>query len=104
MPITDCSLLVANVATGGTPAASYLVDFYVQPINQPGAQARAFFATGTFTSDKNGNVVFSVTTDAPTASAEDCPNPKWTPIITDVTYGTVTVTADGVSTTTKVKK
>jgi hypothetical protein len=37
--------------------------------------------TGTFTSDKNGNVVFSVTTDAPEASPEDCPNPKWTPVI-----------------------
>lgn len=59
--------------------------------------------TGTFTSDKNGNVLFSVTTDAPTASPEDCPNPQWTPIITNVTYGTVTVTADGVSKTTQVK-
>jgi len=60
--------------------------------------------SGTFTSDKNGNVVFSVTTDAPTASPEDCPNPKWTPIIRDVTYGDVTVTADGVSKTVQVKR
>jgi len=55
--------------------------------------------TGTFKSDKNGNVVFSVTTDAPTASPSDCPNPKWTPIITDVQFGNATVTADGISTT-----
>jgi len=59
--------------------------------------------TGTFTSDKNGNVVFSVTTAAPTASPEDCPNPKWTPIITDVTYGDVTVTAGGVTKTAHVQ-
>jgi len=55
--------------------------------------------TGTFTSDKNGNVVFSVTTNAPQASPADCPNPKWTPIITDVQFGDATVTADGISTT-----
>jgi len=59
--------------------------------------------TGTFTSDKNGNVVFSVTTAAPEASPEDCPNPKWTPVITDVQFGDATITADGISTTVPVK-
>jgi hypothetical protein len=55
--------------------------------------------SGTFTSDKNGNVVFSVTTDAPTAEDDDCPNPKWTPVIQDVQFGDATITADGITTT-----
>jgi len=59
--------------------------------------------TGTFTSDKNGNVIFSVTTDAPTAEDDDCPNPKWTPVIQDVQFGDATITADGISTTVPVK-
>jgi len=58
---------------------------------------------GTFTSDKNGNVLFSVTTAAPTASPEDCPNPQWTPIIQDVTYGDATVTVGNLTKTTQVK-
>ena len=48
--------------------------------------------TGTFDVDKNGRANFTVTTIAPTAPAGSCPNPKWTAAVTDVTFGTVTLT------------
>jgi hypothetical protein len=48
--------------------------------------------SGTFTADKNGRTNFSVTTTAPTAPAGSCPNPQWTAKVTDVTFGTATIT------------
>ena len=48
--------------------------------------------TQTLTPDKNGNVVFSVTTDQPQAPADACPNDKWTAAVTDVTFQSAKIT------------
>jgi len=40
---------------------------------------------------KNGRVNFSVTTIPPTASAASLPNPKWTPVVTDVDFTSATL-------------
>ena len=45
----------------------------------------------TITDVKNGRVDYNVTTVAPTAPADSCPNPKWTPTVTDVTFNSATV-------------
>jgi hypothetical protein len=45
--------------------------------------------------DKNGNVSFKVTTDAPqtpVTGAPDCPNSSWTEIITDMAFTSATIT------------
>lgn len=57
-------------------------------------QTFTFTASGTQTVqvDKNGRATFDLTTLAPTAPAGSCPNPKWTANVTDVTFGTVTLT------------
>jgi hypothetical protein len=48
----------------------------------------------TITDVKNGRVNFSVTTIAPTAPADALPNPKWTPIVTDVDFSSATLTVE----------
>ena len=45
----------------------------------------------TITDVKNGRVDYNVTTVAPTAPADSCPNPKWTAAVTDVTFDSATV-------------
>jgi len=44
--------------------------------------------TGTFTSDKNGNVVFRVVSSAPTLSSPSagCPNEHWRAVIVGLTF------------------
>jgi hypothetical protein len=45
--------------------------------------------------DKNGNVPFDVTTDAPASNisgAPGCPNPHWTETITDLAFTSATIT------------
>jgi len=42
---------------------------------------------------RNGQYVFSLTSDAPSVPATPtCPNPKWTPVVTDVRFTTATLT------------
>ena len=57
-------------------------------------QTFTFAASGTqvVTVDKNGRATFDLTTATPTAPAGSCPNSKWTATVTDVTFGTVTLT------------
>ena len=45
----------------------------------------------TITDVKNGRVDYAVTTEAPTAPADACPNPKWSAAVTDVTFDSATV-------------
>lgn len=46
----------------------------------------------TITDVKNGRVNFNVTTLAPTAPADACPNPKWTATVTNVDFTSATLT------------
>jgi len=41
---------------------------------------------------KNGKATFRVLTDEPTVGDEACPNPKWTPTVTDVEFTEATIT------------
>jgi hypothetical protein len=53
--------------------------------------------SGPFATPRNGQARFTVTSDAPTAPAGSCPNPKWTATVTDVTFtsdATVTLFED----------
>ncbi len=46
---------------------------------------------------KNGNVAFNVVTEAPESpipGAPDCPNPRWTEEITDVSFSSATITVE----------
>jgi len=45
----------------------------------------------TITDVKNGRVNFNVTTAEPVAPADSCPNPKWTPQVTDVNFNSATL-------------
>jgi hypothetical protein len=49
-------------------------------------------STGPVPTPRNGQFRFSVTTTAPTAPADSCPNPQWTANVTDVTFTTATIT------------
>jgi hypothetical protein len=49
--------------------------------------------SGTFTSDKNGQVTFCLTTNTPTPGR--CPNGQWTGTVTDVTFSNTTLRVNG---------
>src|SRR5678816_534091 len=51
----------------------------------------------TLPSAKNGNLVFSVATQAPSIPSSACPNDKWSAAATDVAFsgGTITVSQGG---------
>jgi len=52
-------------------------------------------ATGTsgpFSTPRNGQAPFTVTSVAPSAPAGSCPNSKWTATVTDIDFGDATVT------------
>ena len=55
-------------------------------------------SSGPLPTPRNGQYVFTVTTDAPTAPDDACPNDQWTPTITDVefTEATISLFEDGV--------
>jgi hypothetical protein len=59
-------------------------------------QAFSFAAAGSsgpFATPRNGQARYTVTTNAPSAPAGSCPNPKWTASVTDVAFtGTATIT------------
>jgi hypothetical protein len=42
--------------------------------------------SGPLATPRNGQFRFTVTSDAPTAPAGSCPNPKWTATVTDVVF------------------
>jgi hypothetical protein len=48
-------------------------------------------SSGPFPTPRNGQAPYTVTTDAPSAPAGSCPNPKWTATVTDVTFTTATI-------------
>ena len=47
--------------------------------------------SGPFATPRNGQAGFTVTSNAPTAPAGSCPNPKWTATVVDVDFGDATV-------------
>jgi hypothetical protein len=59
-------------------------------------QAFSFAAAGSsgpFPTPRNGQSPYTVTTNAPSAPAGSCPNPKWTASVTDVAFAaTATIT------------
>lgn len=54
-------------------------------------------SSGPLPTPRNGQYVFTVTSDAPQAPDDACPNDKWTPTITDVefTEATLSLFEDG---------
>ena len=48
--------------------------------------------SGPFPTPRNGQARYTVTSDAPTAPAGSCPNPRWTATVTDVQFTTATLT------------
>lgn len=56
-------------------------------------QTQTITATGEATNleVKNGRVNFTVTTATPEVSADACPNPRWTPTVTDVEFTSATL-------------
>ena len=48
--------------------------------------------SGPFRTPRNGQARYTVTSDAPTAPAGSCPNPRWTATVTDVQFTTATLT------------
>jgi len=77
---TTCTNPAGNIAPGQTTT-----------INAGGT-------TGPTETPTNGQFQFNVTSATPTAPAGTCPNTKWTPTVTDVAFGDVTLTLleDGV--------
>jgi len=72
--ITECENPAGNVAPG---------------------QDFDFDATGTtgpLDTPRNGQFRFSLTSDAPEAPADSCPNPRWTASVLDVEFGDATIT------------
>jgi hypothetical protein len=54
-------------------------------------------SSGPFATPRNGSARFTVTSNAPTAPAGSCPNPKWTATVNDVVFtsdATVTLFED----------
>jgi hypothetical protein len=71
---TTCTNPAGNIAPGQTTT-----------INAGGS-------TGPTPTPRNGQYMFDVDSVTPTAPAGTCPNNKWTPTVTDVAFGDVTLT------------
>jgi hypothetical protein len=48
-------------------------------------------SSGPFATPTNGQASYTVTSNAPSAPAGSCPNPKWTATVTDVSFTTATI-------------
>jgi hypothetical protein len=48
-------------------------------------------SSGPFPTPRNGQSPYTVTTNAPSAPAGSCPNPKWTASVVDVAFTTATI-------------
>src|ERR671918_388130 len=48
-------------------------------------------SSGPLATPRNGQAQYTVTTDAPSAPAGSCPNPRWTATVTDVQFTTATI-------------
>jgi hypothetical protein len=48
-------------------------------------------ASGPFSTPRNGQSPYMVTSNAPLAPAGSCPNPRWTATVTDVAFTTATL-------------
>jgi len=66
-----------------TNPAGHIAPGQTSDVNVSGSQ--------TITDVKNGRVDFSVTTAAPTAPANACPNPKWSAAVTNVDFNSATL-------------
>jgi len=89
-------VVIAVSATGQPTATCTNPAGATQPAGQNPAEVTLTGVGGFPASEiKNGNLLFSVTTAAPTSpipGAPDCPNPQWTERITDVAFTSVTIT------------
>ena len=48
-------------------------------------------SSGPFLTPRNGQSPYTVTSNAPSAPAGSCPNPRWTATVTDVAFTTATI-------------
>jgi len=89
-------VVITVVATGQPTAACTNPAGETQPPGQNPAEVVLTGVEAIPGSDiKNGNLSFSVDTAGPVTpipGAPDCPNPKWTEDITDVTFSSATIT------------
>lgn len=69
----QCANPAGNVAPGQSAAITTLGD------------------SGPLPTPRNGNYVFSLSTAAPVAPAESCPNDQWTPTVVDVAFTTASL-------------
>jgi hypothetical protein len=91
-------VLISLTGTGNATATCTNPSGQTQP---PGQNPAPVTLTGTQAIPeeeiKNGNVTFNVATEGPVTpipGAPDCPNPRWTETITDVSFTGATITVE----------